>query len=735
MVKQRREFSDAKALDTQQRVSRLISETQNPFKLGKRHAPTTHGSGSTSSTSQQLTSRGSSTQTSPELNGRKRAVDFFEDQGEQTVTQANGQVKDHAPYIRQSAEKRQKLQDERSKLPISKHASLLREKIRDNSVIILLGETGSGKSTQLPQFLLQPDTEGCIAVTQPRRVAAINLAKRVAEERDVKLGHEVGYSIRFDNCSTKRTRIQYLTDGMLLIELLKDPLLCHYSTVILDEAHERTLLTDLLLGFMKALLKKRLGLRVVVMSATLDAERFSAFFDNAEVVRIEGRTFPVELFYCRTAQADYLDAVLRTVFQLHIAQPTGDVLVFLTGSDEIESLSTLIKRYAEQLPAEVPKMLVLPLYASLVQSEQARVFLETPRATRKVILATNIAETSITVPGVRYVIDAGLQKIKTYNPKIGFESLEVSPISQGNADQRTGRAGREAPGKCWRLYQESTYQALSKSAEPEIKRVELSQAILALKARGVDDVLSFPYIEAPSRDATIRALEHLYSLGALDDSGNITSIGGSMSAIPLTPALARVLIASRKEECVSEVIDIVSCLSVDGIFLDKSEKREEIAESRKRFESVEGDHMTLLNVVRAYKQVKGHTGRWCDDNFIDRRALRTVLDIRKQISQHMIKRKMTITNDPASPESILRAFLTGFIGQCAFLSQDGSYRTINTGSAVSIHPSSTLYGKKVEAIVYNESVFTTRLWVRGVSKVDGSWVRDASPAWTGRTRA
>lgn len=672
---------------------------------------------------------------------RKRAVDFFDANSDTSDVASDGphlaDGNDIPRLIKngQTLAQRSELAESRASLPIAKHAAMLRQKVRENNVIILIGETGSGKSTQLPQFLLEDLSAGCIAVTQPRRVAATNLAERVSKEMGVTLGKEVGYSIRFDDRASKHTKIKFLTDGMLLVELLNDPLLSRYSIVILDEAHERSLLTDLLLGFMKRLSKKRLGLKVVVMSATLDAERFSKFFDDAEVIRIAGRTFPVELHYTKVAQADYLDSILRAVFQIHMREARGDILVFLTGADEIENLVSQLKEYAQQLKADVPKLLVLPLYAFLPQDQQAKVFRSTPQNTRKVILSTNIAETSITVPGVRYVIDSGLQKVKAFNSKIGFESLEVAPISQSNADQRTGRAGREGPGKCWRMYQEGIFRSLDVSAEAEIKRVELSQAILILKARGVDDVLNFEYIEPPTRDALIRALEHLYSLGALNDSGKITPIGTSMSVMPLPPALARVLLAASKEDCVSEIIDIVSCLSVDRVFLDKHDKREEIAESRKKFESPEGDHLTLLNVLRAYSELKEGLARWCDASFVDKRSLEIVINVRKQLTQYALRaglNQASHSGTTATPEQVLKAFLAGFIGQTAFLSPDGSYRTTIGNKAVSIHPASVLYGKKVEAIVYHESIFTSRLWVRGVSRVEGKWIRDVAPHWAGR---
>jgi HrpA-like RNA helicase len=676
---------------------------------------------------------------------KKRIVNFQEDkEGFSSARITNG-----THHVRQSHTTRQKLAEDRGRLPIAQHADQLREKVRENSCLVLLGETGSGKSTQLPQFLLDDVPEGCIAVTQPRRVAAINLAKRVAEERDCRLGREVGYAIRFDDQSSKHTRIKYLTDGMLLIELMNDPLLSRYSVIILDEAHERTLLTDLLLGFMKLLLKRRMGFKVVVMSATLDAERFSAFFDDAEIVTIEGRTFPVELYYTKTSQQDYLDAILRTVFQIHMGQPSGDLLVFLTGSDEIENLATLIRDYAEQLSRDVPRMLVLPLYASLPQDQQARVFAGKPKNTRKIILSTNLAETSVTVPGVRYVIDSGLQKVKSFNSKLGFESLEVSPVSRSSAEQRTGRAGREAPGKCWRLYTETTFKTLDQTASPEIARVSLASAVLALKTRGVDDVLGFPYIDPPARDALVRALEELYALGALDDGGRITPVGKHMSTLPLSPALARVLIAAGEQAAVHEVIDIVACLSVDGLFVDRASEREDIAAARARLASTEGDHLTLLNVVRQYLDVLNSQAEqdgpesvstWCKQMYLDQRALRTILDIRKQLLQHAARAGLvgadpypsSTRNELDLPERILRSILIGFVTHTAFLSPDGSYRTTNGNTAVAIHPSSTLYGKKHEAIVYHESVFTTRLWVRGVSRIETTWLRETAPHYAGR---
>lgn len=658
----------------------------------------------------------SSAEPSPKLR-RKRAVDFFDDDDSATARQV-------------ARTDRRKIQEARSALPIAAHEARIRQTVRDNAVVVLLGETGSGKSTQVPQFLLD-DYPGAIAVTQPRRVAAVNLARRVADERACELGGQVGYSIRFDDRSSHATRIKYLTDGMLLIELMRDPLLSSYSVVVLDEAHERSLLTDLLLGFMKALLRKRMGLKVVVMSATLDAQAFSTFFDDAEILAVEGRSYPVSLYYTKTPLEDYVDAVLRAVFQVHLHEATGDVLVFLTGSDEIEQLCELVRGYAGQLPKEAPKIQPLPLYAALSQSAQQAVFDPPLQNCRKVVFCTNIAETSVTVPGVRYVVDCGLQKQRARHPKIGVEELKVVPLARSNADQRAGRAGREAAGKCWRLYTEDTYDRLPAAAEPEIRRVGLASAVLAMKARGVDDVLNFDYLDPPDRDALVAALEELYSLGALDDGGAITELGGRMAAIPLTPALARVLIAAEKEDCTAAVVDIVAALSVDNVFVERADARDAIAEARKRYASSDGDHLTYLNVVRAYlATAEAHRADWCADNFVSRRAMRTTADIRAQLLRHV--GDAANMNADVDPEAVLRAFLAGYVTSTAFLTTDGSYRTTTRNQAVAIHPSSTLHGSKPEAIVFTESALTTRLWVRGVSRVQPSWLADVSPGWSGR---
>ncbi|EEB08731.1 ATP-dependent RNA helicase Prh1 [Schizosaccharomyces japonicus yFS275] len=627
----------------------------------------------------------------------------------------------------------------RMELPIWDAKNALLKKFRDNRVLILVGETGSGKSTQIPQFINECDfsREGCVAITQPRRVAAVNLARRVAQEQGSKLGDTVGYSIRFDDCSSRSTRIKYMTDGMLLRELINDPLLSNYHTVILDEAHERTLLTDMLLGFVKKIIKKRPALRVIVMSATLDAERFSDFFDGAEICFISGRQYPVQVHYTYAPEVDYVDAALRSVFQLHTQLPAGDILVFLTGQDEIEALESVIKDYSKQLPPNVPQLHVCPLFASLPQEQQMQVFQPAPPNHRKVVLATNIAETSITISGIRYVIDTGLAKVKQYNARLGLESLSVAPISQSAARQRAGRAGREAPGQCFCLYTEQDFEKMSKETIPEIKRIDLAQAVLTLKARGQDDVIHFDYMDPPSRESLARALEHLYSIGALGDNGKITDIGYQMSLIPLVPSLARALLSAVENDCVAEVIDIVSCLSTDSLFVSPQDKREEANEAWSKFRHKLGDHLTSLNTVRQYLSVNVSARKsWCQKNFINKRALKTVLDIRKQLQEHANRAGWNCTaNDNYNAESVLCSFLHGYITNTALLHPDGSYKTVIGNQNVSIHPSSTLFGKKVESIMYHESVFTTKPYARGVTAIHASWLTEVAPHYLGRQSA
>lgn len=566
----------------------------------------------------------------------------------------------------------------RKNLPIFPHGHEIRNHLRKNNVMLLIGETGSGKSTQIPQFLVNEDwarptktkivqddgsmkeisVGGCIAITQPRRVAAISLARRVADEMGTPLGSsspasQVGYSVRFDTSTSPNTRVKYLTEGMLLQEMLHDPWLTRYSMVVVDEVHERGVNVDLVLGFLRRMvagdLKGRGGvpLKIAVMSATVDMESLLWFFregfhpeDRAEngqfeeediaLCHIKGRQFPVRTIYSPEPVHDFVDAALKVIFQIHYKEPMpGDILVFLTGQETVEALEHLINEYAVGMDPALPKVQVLPLFAALPQTAQQRVFLPAPPRTRKVILATNIAETSVTVSGVRFVVDCGKAKIKQFRSRLGLDSLLVKPISKSAAIQRKGRAGREAPGLCYRLYTEKDYLSLDETNTPEILRCDLSQALLNMKARGVDDVIGFPFLTRPPREALEKALLQLLSIEALDETGKISETGSRMAKLPLTPPLGRVLLAAADNgpECLSDVIDIISCLSVENIFLSTTteEKKEEAEAARKDLYRREGDHLTMLATVQAYAAENTDRKAWAERHMVSHRAMQSVM--------------------------------------------------------------------------------------------------------------
>ncbi|EXX55476.1 Prp22p [Rhizophagus irregularis DAOM 197198w] len=527
----------------------------------------------------------------------------------------------------------------RKNLPIWQERNNLVQAVKKNETIIIMGEMGSGKSTQTPQFLVEfgliSSKKGVIAITQPRRVAAISLASRVSQEFGTQLGQKVGYSVRFDDKSSHSTIIKYLTDGMLLRELLSDPLLLKYSIVILDEAHERTMRTDILFGMVKRAQEIRKNksnqedknyepLKIIIMSATLDAEKFARYFNTSTILKIPGRQFPVTINYASEPQSDYLDAALTTTMQIHMDQPKGDILVFLPGQEDIEILEKLINDYGTSLPPDKLKVITCLLFAALPTEQQTKVFDPVPPGTRKIILATNIAETSITIRGVQYVVDTAKCKIRKFNPRIGMESLSIENISKNSADQRMGRAGREASGVCYRLFTKDEYNRMEKDTEPEIKRCNLAPIILLLKALGIDDVLGFDYLDAPSRTLLKRALEQLFILKALDSQGRITELGKKMAEFPLEPAYAKVLIVSQEMSCTREAIEIVSLLSVESIFFSPQDQREHASEMKKKFISPFGDLITFLNVLRSYEVQKGNS-EWCHQNFINRRNMKHVI--------------------------------------------------------------------------------------------------------------
>mmetsp|Transcript_15576 Transcript_15576/g.31866 ORF Transcript_15576/g.31866 Transcript_15576/m.31866 type:complete len:1000 (-) Transcript_15576:304-3303(-) len=631
--------------------------------------------------------------------------------------------------------KHEKILEGRKKLPVYPYREDFLMALKDHQILVLVGETGSGKTTQIPQYLHEVGYSelGKIGCTQPRRVAAMSVAARVAEEMNVRLGHEVGYSIRFENCTSKKTLIQYMTDGMLLREFLTEPDLKSYSALIIDEAHERTLHTDILFGLVKDVARFRDDLKLIISSATLDAEKFSKYFDDASIFMIPGRMYPVDIYYTKAPEADYVDASVVTVLQIHISQPLdGDILVFLTGQEEIETAAEIISTRCKVLGSKIPELIVCPIYANLPSEQQAKIFEKTPKGARKVVLATNIAETSLTIDGIRYVIDTGFNKETSFNAKTGMESLMVMPISQAAAQQRAGRAGRTQPGKCFRLFTAYSFQhELDPNTTPEILRTNMCNVVLMLKSLGIDNLLAFDFMDAPPPESLIRALEQLYALGALNDRGELTKMGRRMAEFPLDPMLSKTVIVSEKYKCVSEVLSAVSMLSIGAsVFYRPKEKKVHADTARLNFSrGGGGDHIALMRCYNEWAETD-YSPQWCFENFVQIRNMRQARDVREQLEGlcERVEVDATISN-PEDIEAVLKAITAGFFYNTARLGKSGDYETVKQRRTVYIHPSSVLAKEEPLPawVVYFELAFTSKEFMRQVAPIQPQWLIEIAP--------
>ncbi|KAK0246120.1 P-loop containing nucleoside triphosphate hydrolase protein [Armillaria nabsnona] len=621
------------------------------------------------------------------------------------------------------------IQDQRKSLPIYKLRDPLLQAIEQHQVLIVVGDTGSGKTTQMVQYLAEAGfaDRGRIGCTQPRRVAAMSVAKRVSEEVGCRLGQEVGYTIRFEDCTSPETRIKYMTDGMLQRECLIDPLCSSYSVIMLDEAHERTIATDVLFGLMKKAVKRRPDLKLIVTSATLDAEKFSKYFFGCPIFTIPGRTFPVEILYTKEPESDYLDASLITVMQIHLSEPPGDILLFLTGQEEIDTACEILFERMKALGPKVPELIILPIYSALPSEVQSRVFEPTPPGARKVVIATNVAETSLTIPGIYYVIDPGFSKQNAYDPRLGMDSLVVMPISQAQARQRSGRAGRTGPGKCYRLYTEAAYRnEMLPNSIPDIQRTNLASTILQLKAMGINDLLSFDFMDPPPAQTMLTALESLYALSALDDEGLLTRLGRKMADFPMEPPLAKMLIASVELGCSEEILSIVAMLSVQTVFYRPKEKQGQADSKKAKFHQPEGDHLTLLTVYNGWKAAN-FSNPWCYENFIQARSMRRAQDVRKQLLGIMDRYKHDILSAGRDYNLVRMAIASGFFRNAAKKDPQEGYKTLVEGTPVYIHPSSALFNRNPEWVVYHELVLTTREYCHNVTAVEPKWLVEVAP--------
>jgi pre-mRNA-splicing factor ATP-dependent RNA helicase DHX15/PRP43 len=632
-------------------------------------------------------------------------------------------------------------------LPVHQQRDEFLKLYQESQILVFVGETGSGKTTQIPQFVLYDDlpqrTGQMVACTQPRRVAAMSVAQRVADEMDVTLGEEVGYTIRFDDKTGPNTIMKYMTDGMLLREAMHDNNLSRYSTIILDEAHERTLATDILMGLLKEVVLRRKDLKLIIMSATLDATKFQKYFHNAPLLAVPGRTHPVEVFYTPAPERDYVESALRTVLQIHATEPEGDVLLFLTGEEEIEDACRKISLEAQDLTREggAGPLVVYPLYGSLPPAQQQKIFSKAPepltpggRPGRKVIVSTNIAETSLTIDGIVYVVDPGFSKQKVYNPRIRVESLLVSPISKASAQQRAGRAGRTRPGKCFRLYTEEAFKKeLIEQTYPEILRSNLASTVLELKKLGVDDLVHFDLMDPPAPETLMRALEELNYLACLDDEGELTTLGRLASEFPLDPALAVMLITSPEFYCSNEILSLTALLSVPQVFVRPAQNRKRADEMKELFAHPKGDHLTMLNVYHAFKgdDAQANPKQWCHDHFLSYRALQQADNVRMQLKRIMERSELELMSTPFENkkyyENIQRALVAGFFMQVAKRDGNGKqYTTVKDEQQVLLHPS-TVLAEDSEWVVYNEFVLTTKNYIRTVTSVRPEWLMDISP--------
>ncbi|KAK9226291.1 hypothetical protein WN943_011338 [Citrus x changshan-huyou] len=529
------------------------------------------------------------------------------------------------------------LQEERKTLPIYLFWEELLQAVSEYPVLAIVGETGSGKTTQIPQYLYEAGytKQGKIGCTQPRRVATMSVAARVSQEMGVKLGHEVGYSIRFEDCTSDKTILKYMTDGMLLREIVIEPSLESYSVLIVDEpvlivdeAHERTLSTDILFRLLKDLINYRPDLKLLISSATLDAEKFSDYFGSAPIFKIPGRRYPVELFYTKAPEVDYIEATIVTALQIHVNEPTGDILVFLTGQDEIERAEEILKQRTRGLGTKIAELIICPIYANLPTELQAKIFEPTPERARKVVLATNIAETSLTIDGIKYVIDPGFAKVKSYNPKTGMESLLVNPISKASANQRTGRSERTGPGKCFRLYTLHNYHRIWMTILCQ-KYNELIWQMLSLFS---NVLVNFDFIDPPLEEALLKAFELLYALGALNKAGQLTRVGRQMAEFPIDPKLSKTIVSLDKYKCSDEIITIAVMLFVgNSIFYRPKDKQIYADNARMNFHLGDvGDRIALLRVYNCWRECNYST-EWCRENYIQVSSMKRARDIRDQL--------------------------------------------------------------------------------------------------------
>ncbi|EDW78118.1 uncharacterized protein Dwil_GK24829 [Drosophila willistoni] len=634
--------------------------------------------------------------------------------------------------------------EQREKLPIRQYRDQILYCLEQYRVVILVGETGSGKSTQVPQYLYEFGwhTKGLIGITEPRRVSTVTLANRVAQERGELVGDTVGYVVRFLERVSTDTKIKFMTEGILLRELLGDPLLTQYGVIIVDEAHERNMLTDMVLGLLKKILKKRNDLKLIISSATIDASFFSEFFNwpgaGKEVsvkLTIEGRMHPVSNFYLNEPCADYVKETVETIWKLHQREPPGDILAFLTGQEEVLEALDLLKEYIAS--SDQDNLKVLPMYGSMSSTDQLAVFFTPPKGVRKVVVATNIAETSITIPGIVYVIDCGYVKVKWYNPTTCSDSLVVVPVSKASAVQRAGRAGRMRPGKVYRLFTKEDYEGLAARQPPEMRRSEMSGVVLQLKALGIGNILRFDFPSPPPAKNLLASLETLYALDSIDEQGQLTKpVGYLMAELPFTAMISKMLYISGQMGCSEEIITIIAMLQVQSIFSrpPSAAAQQSGRIAHRHFEVAEGDLITMLNVYTAFVE-DGMTKEFCGQYYLIYRNLKRACELRDQLIRLSQKKYgIPIFSCKGDVEMVCKCITAGFFTQVAYLHHSGVYRQISSGTELAIHPNSTLYTlPQAQYVVYGELLQTTKLFMNLLTVIKKEWLTELAPHYYQQT--
>lgn len=612
-------------------------------------------------------------------------------------------------------------------LPIHSCKSQILETVRRNQVTIVVGETGSGKTTQIPVFLYEDgyaDSGRRIGVTQPRRIAATSVAEFVAKQVGTELGDKVGFKVRFENETNSKTKVTFMTDGILLQEIQSDTELSRYSVVVVDEAHERSENIDFLLGLLKSLLRRRSDLKLVVTSATIDEQKFSDYFGGAPVINVSGRTYPVDIVYSQTTpNFEFLhEEVATKVATIHKTMPEGDILVFMTGRDDIE------KTREELEKNQLEDLVVLPIYGEMPMIDQKKIFCRYP-GKRKVVIATNIAETSITVDGIVYVVDAGYVKQSNFHPESGIKSLDVTDHSQAGCNQRAGRAGRVRPGICYRMYTKNDFDMRQRFTTPEILRVSLTDVVLKMENIGIVDVENFDFIDPPDADAFKEAYETLITLGAIQrGKKGLTEIGLSMAKLPLEARISRMVLEAVRYGCTKQIATVAAFLSSRSIYNRPKNMEMEARIAHDQFRDATSDALTFLNIWERF-EASGFSQSWCFSNFLNHKAMVEIGRIRNQIFDILSKNNITLT-ETMDRELVSKAVVSGLLYNMFVHRDRGAFVCVTRPfqGYISIHPSSSLFNSfSNRIIVVAEIARTTKVWGRVCTKVKPEWLTDLLP--------